>query len=57
MKRPQQQIIDDAGERQMRDILEPLGWAVRVVHKDNGIDFDIEIFVTSNLPASFSKFN
>jgi hypothetical protein len=43
MNRQQQQIIDDAGERQMRDIFEPLGWAVRAVHKDNGIDFDIEI--------------
>ncbi len=44
MKRPQQQIVNDAGERQMRSIFEPLGWAVRKFEKDNGIDFDIEVF-------------
>jgi len=28
----------------MRSIFEPLGWAVRKLEKDNGIDFDIEVF-------------
>lgn len=44
MKRPRQQIIDDAGERQMRSIFEPLGWAVRKLDRDVGIDFSIEVF-------------
>lgn len=49
MKRAQQQVIDDAGERQMRGIFEPLGWAVRAVHKDNGIDFDMNLAVGTRL--------
>lgn len=39
----------------MRDIFEPLGWAVRTVHKDNGIDFDIEIFVNFKSTGVFFK--
>jgi hypothetical protein len=55
MKRPQQQIIDDAGERLMRSVFEPLGWAVRKQDKDNGIDFDIEIFENYKSTGVFFK--
>ena|SRR6202158_2143979 len=55
MKRPQQQIIDDVGERQMRSIFEPLGWAVRKIDKDNGIDFEVEIFVDFKSTGVFFK--
>ena len=44
MKRPQQHITDDAGERQMRGIFEPLGWTVNKLAKDYGSDFEVEIF-------------
>ncbi len=55
MKRPKQQIIDDAGERQMKSIFEPLGWAVGKLYKDNGIDFDVEIFDNFKLTGIFFK--
>jgi hypothetical protein len=55
MKRPKQQIIDAAGERQMRSIFEPLGWAVRKFEKDNGIDFDIEVFDNFKSAGIFFK--
>lgn len=55
MKRPQQQIIDDAGERQMRSIFEPLGWAVRRFERDNGIDFEVEIFANFKSTGVFFK--
>jgi hypothetical protein len=55
MKRPRQQITDDAGERQMKSIFEPLGWAVRKLDKDNGIDFEIEIFVDFKSTGVFFK--
>jgi hypothetical protein len=55
MKRPQQQIVNDAGERQMRSIFEPLGWAVRKCEKDNGIDFDIEVFDNFKSAGVFFK--
>lgn len=55
MKRPKQQIIDDAGGRQMKSIFEPLGWAVRKLYKDNGIDFDVEIFDNFKSTGIFFK--
>lgn len=42
MKRPEQQIIDDAGERQMKSIFEPLGWAVRPLTKERQRQCDVE---------------
>ena len=46
MERPPSQITDAAGQRQMRAIFEPLGWAVRQVPQDTdiGVDFEVEIF-------------
>lgn len=46
MERPRSQITNAAGQRQMRAIFEPLGWAVREVPQDTdvGIDFEVEIF-------------
>jgi len=46
LERPQQKIIDAAGQRQLRSIFEPLGWAVREVPQDTdvGIDFEVEVF-------------
>jgi uncharacterized protein DUF4365 len=44
VKRTAKQIIDDAGERQLRSIFEPLGWAVRKLDRDIGIDFSVEMF-------------
>lgn len=44
MKRPKQHEIDSAGQRLVREALEPLGWVVRAVEPDYGIDFEIEVF-------------
>jgi hypothetical protein len=45
MKRPEQHLIDSAGQRLLREVLEPLGWVVRdVQEQDYGIDFDVEVF-------------
>lgn len=41
--------------RQMRSIFEPLGWAVRKCEKDNGIDFDIEVFDNFKSAGVFFK--
>jgi hypothetical protein len=39
----------------MRSIFEPLGWAVRKLDKDNGIDFDIEVFENFKSAGIFFK--
>lgn len=39
----------------MRSIFEPLGWAVRKLDKDNGIDFEIEIFDNFKSTGVFFK--
>lgn len=46
MRRPESQITNAAGQRQIRAIFEPLGGAVREVPQDTdvGIDFEIEVF-------------
>ena len=45
MKRPEQHETDSAGQRLVRDALEPVGWVVRsVVEHDYGFDFEVEVF-------------
>lgn len=44
MKRPEQHITDAAGERQLRSVLEPLGWTVNKIEHDYGVDFEVEVF-------------
>lgn len=45
MKRPQQHETDSAGQRLVREVLEPLGWVVRgLVEHDYGADFEVEVF-------------
>lgn len=44
MRRPEEHIIDSAGERQLRTIFEPLGWTVNKLEHDYGIDFLVEVF-------------
>lgn len=39
----------------MRSIFEPLGWAVRKLDKDNGIDFEVEIFDNFKSTGVFFK--
>lgn len=42
MKRPEQHLIDSAGQRLLRDVLEPRGWVVRsIIEYDYGIDFNV----------------
>src|SRR5438874_1512554 len=54
MKRPEQHLIDSAGQRLLRERLEPLGWVVRdVQEQDYGIDFDVEVFKPSLTGDSF----
>jgi hypothetical protein len=49
MKRPEQHLIDSAGQRLLREVLEPLGWVVRdIQEQDYGIDFDVEVFKASH---------
>lgn len=42
--KPSQHDIDDAGERILRDALEPLKWVVNKVQKDYSIDFNVQVF-------------
>jgi hypothetical protein len=42
--KPLQHEIDDAGERILRNTLEPLRWGVNKVQKDYGIDFNVQVF-------------
>jgi len=43
MERPPSHITDDLGENQLRAVFGPLGWVVNKLHKDYGVDFDIQI--------------
>lgn len=42
--KPKSHDIDSAGERLLREALEPLGWIVNAVEKDYGIDFNVQVF-------------
>ena len=54
MKRPEQHLIDSAGQRLLREVLEPLGWVVRNVQdQDYGIDFDVEVFKPSSSTGTY----
>jgi hypothetical protein len=44
VKRPRTHITDAKGERQMRGILEDVGWGVNRIQSDYGIDFDVQVF-------------
>jgi len=55
MKRTKQQLINDSGERQMRAVFESVGWAVRTLDKDIGIDFEVEIFDNFKSTGVFFK--
>lgn len=44
MERPRQHEIDDLGQNLLRDVFAPLGWVVREIPTDYGLDFEIEIF-------------
>lgn len=42
--KPEAHDINTAGERLLREALEPLGWVVNAVEKDYGIDYNIQLF-------------
>jgi hypothetical protein len=42
--KPEGHDINSAGERLLREALEPLGWVVNAVEKDYGIDFNVQVF-------------
>ncbi len=42
--KPEGHDINAAGERLLREALEPLGWVVNAVEKDYGIDFNVQVF-------------
>jgi hypothetical protein len=44
LERPPEHEIDSAGERLLRDVFEPIGWAVNKIEHDYGVDFDVQIF-------------
>lgn len=44
ISKPPQHEIDSAGERILRDALEPLKWTVNKVEKDYGVDFNVQVF-------------
>jgi len=42
--KPEAHDIDSAGERLLREVLEPLGCVVNAVEKDYGIDYNVQVF-------------
>jgi len=44
MKRPAQHVTDTLGVTQVRRIFETLGWVVREVTHDYGVDLEVEVF-------------
>ncbi len=42
--KPEGHDINAAGERLLREMLEPLGWVVNAVEKDYGIDYNVQVF-------------
>jgi hypothetical protein len=42
--KPEGHDINAAGERLLREVLEPLGWVVNAVEKDYGIDYNVQVF-------------
>jgi hypothetical protein len=42
--KPEAHDIDSAGERLLREVLEPLGCVVNAVERDYGIDYNIQVF-------------
>jgi len=44
IKKPEQHDIDVAGQRLLKESLEPLGWRVNPIEKDYGFDFDVQVF-------------
>lgn len=42
--KPDGHDINAAGERLLREVLEPLGWVVNAVEKDYGIDYNVQAF-------------
>jgi len=42
--KPEAHDIDSAGERLLREVLEPLGCVVNAVERDYGIDYNVQIF-------------
>ena len=44
MERPPQHVTDSLGKSLIRGVFEPLGWVVREIGQDYGLDFEVEIF-------------
>jgi len=42
--KPEAHDIDSAGERLLREVLEPLGCVVNAVERDYGIDYNVQVF-------------
>lgn len=45
IQKSQQQDIDRAGDRLLRETLEPLGWVLTGIEEDYGIDHAVQVFV------------
>jgi hypothetical protein len=42
--KPEAHNVDSAGERLLREVLEPIEWVVNAVQKDYGIDYNVQVF-------------
>ena len=42
--KPEQHETDRAGQRLLREVLEPLAWVVNDVQEDYGIDYNVQVF-------------
>jgi len=48
IKKSSQQEIDRAGDRLLREVLEPLGWVLVGIEEDYGIDYDVQVFAAGS---------
>jgi hypothetical protein len=55
MQRPRQHEIDDLGQNLLRDVFARLGWVVREIPTDYGLDFEIEIFNSGKSTGAIFK--